>query len=97
MMTLAETTKMMCSDNYKERFKAEYAQTKIRYEKLKAFNNLIEASRMRINGYPVAVPEPRHDCPEDLLRQQQLVMGELLHILELRAVIENVDLDTIGV
>ena len=33
-MNLNDTVKMMNSANYKERFKAEYWQTKIRYEKL---------------------------------------------------------------
>ena len=38
MKELKETTKLMTSTDYKERFVAEYWQTKIRYEKLKAFN-----------------------------------------------------------
>lgn len=33
-MELQETIEMMNSDDYKERFKAEYHQTKIRYDKL---------------------------------------------------------------
>ena len=38
-MELKDTVEMMNSTDYKERFKAEYHQTKIRYERLKAFNN----------------------------------------------------------
>ena len=38
------------------------------------------------------VTEPKHDCPEDLLREQQRVMGEYLHLLEVRAVIEGIEL-----
>lgn len=34
-MELKETDWMMCSANYKERFKAEYYQIVIRYTKLK--------------------------------------------------------------
>ena len=34
-MELKETIELMCSENYKERFVAEYHQVKIRYEKLK--------------------------------------------------------------
>lgn len=34
MMELKDTVEMMNSSDYKERFKAEYYQTKIRYEKL---------------------------------------------------------------
>lgn len=44
-MELKNTVELMNSEDYKERFKAEYYQTKIRYEKLKAFNNKIEASK----------------------------------------------------
>ena len=33
-MTLEQTAKLMSSDNYKDRFRAEYYQTKIRYNKL---------------------------------------------------------------
>lgn len=36
-MELKDTVKGMLSENYKERFVAEYQQTKIRYKKLKYF------------------------------------------------------------
>lgn len=92
---------MMNSADYKERFKAEYDQTKIRYEKLKAFNTKIEAAQATNECYPQPygqtqkpkVGMPPHDCPEYLLREQQRVMGEYLHILEVRAVIEGVELN----
>lgn len=84
---------MMNSDNYKERFKAEYEQTKIRYEKLKAFNTKIEAAQATELSTIKKVEMPKHDCPEYLLREQQRVMGEYLHILEVRAVIEGVELN----
>ena len=32
--TLSDTIDLMCSNDYKDRFKAEYYQTKIRYDKL---------------------------------------------------------------
>ena len=35
-MEFKDTVDMMLSDDYKERFKAEYYQTKERYERLKA-------------------------------------------------------------
>ena len=85
-MELKDTVEKMNSSYYKERFIAEYQQTKIRYEKLKAFNTKIEASKIS------KVEEPKHDCPDELLRHQQSVMGEYLHVLELRAVIEGIDL-----
>lgn len=93
MPELKDTAKMMCSGDYKERFKAEYLQTKYRYEKLKKFNDTIEAAeRTRYHHNIESVPEPAHDCPIELLRQQQHAMGEYLHTLELRAIIENIEL-----
>lgn len=91
---LADTVSGMTSADYKERFKAEYHQTKIRYEKLKAFNNRIEAA-FETNYRKNAVKMPVFDCPQDMLKNQQKVMGEYLHILEVRAVIEGVDLTSI--
>lgn len=91
METLKDTVGLMNSNDYKERFKAEYYQTKIRYEKLKTFVTRIqaaEATKYQVNS----VKEPVHDCPYELLRDQQRIMGEYLHILELRAVIENIEL-----
>jgi hypothetical protein len=90
-MELKDTIAMMTSEDYKERFKAEYYQTKTRYEKLKAFNNKIEAARC--TQYQVnQLPMPKHDCPDEMLREQQNVMEHYLQILEVRAVIEGVEL-----
>lgn len=91
---LEDTAVGMTSPDYKERFKAEYIQTKIRYERLKAFNTKIEAAFRTECERPEVkkAPMPPHDCPHDLLREQQEVMGQYLHILEVRAVIEGVDL-----
>lgn len=98
-MELRDTVEMMNSGDYKERFKAEYHQTKIRYERLKNFNTKIEAAHRATScGYPVVNPperkiqEPKHDCPFDLLREQQHTMGQYLHLLELRAEIEHIEL-----
>lgn len=85
------TIELMRSTDYKDRFRAEYMQTKIRYEKLKAFNTRIEVAE-RTMYEKAKVVEPEHDCPADMLREQQALMGEYLHILELRAVIEGIDL-----
>jgi len=89
MIELKDTIPQMTSSNYKERFYAEYWQTKIRYEKLKDFCNKIEVGRVWNSG----LDEPVHDCPFEMLRDQQRMMGEYLHILELRALIEKIDLD----
>ena len=95
-MKLKDTIEMMQSEDYKERFKAEYLQTKIRYEKLKKFNTKIEAAEQarfcppNREGRTMAVPN--YDCPAEMLRHQQGIMGEYLHVLELRAEIEGIEL-----
>ena len=85
-MELKETVELMNSEDYKERFVAEYHQVKIRYEKLKNFCNKIEVEKML--GKEVT----KHDCPLELLREQQKYMGLYLSVLEKRALIENVEL-----
>lgn len=72
---------------YKERFREEYLQLRCRYEKLKTYNTRIEAA-----GYTSEIEMPPHDSPADILLRQQRVMGEYLHLLELRAVFENIEL-----
>ena len=91
-MELKDTIKLMESENYKDRFKAEYYQTKIRYEKLKKFNNKIEAYGKLPYLSKNTLDEPKHDCPSEILRTQQSAMGEYLHILEVRAEIEKIEL-----
>lgn len=83
-MELKETVELMNSEDYKDRFIAEYHQVKIRYEKLKNFCNKIEVETML--GKEVT----KHDCPLELLREQQKYMGLYLSILEKRALIENI-------
>ena len=85
-MELRETVELMNSVDYKDRFIAEYRQVKIRYEKLKNFCNKIEVETML--GKEVT----KHDCPLELLREQQKYMGLYLSVLEKRALIENVEL-----
>lgn len=88
----ADTVAGMISPDYKERFKAEYHQTKIRYEKLKRFNNTIEAAERAMFIKGKVIEPPKHDCPSDILREQQRVMEQYLHVLEVRAVIEGIEL-----
>lgn len=85
-MELKETVELMNSKDYKERFVTEYRQVKIRYEKLKNFCNKIEVETM------LGKEETKHDCPLELLRQQQAYMRAYLSVLEKRALIENVAL-----
>lgn len=86
MVELKDTVNKMISANYKDRFIAEYMQTKIRYDKLKYFIYEIETAKER------GVEEPKHDCSIDLLKEQQSAMGYYLRVLEKRAMIEKVSL-----
>lgn len=84
-----DTVRFMLSADYKDRFVAEYRQTKIRYEKLKAYCNRIEMAMM----HPSKVEMPPHDCDLELLRQQQHYMGCYLGTMEKRAIVEGICLD----
>lgn len=81
-MELKDTIEMMQSVDYKERFKAEYYQTKTRYERL--HDVLVKADAGTLTFVP--------DCPLELLRKQKAAMGEYLYCLEVRAQIEGVEL-----
>jgi len=81
-MELKDTIEMMQSADYKERFKAEYLQTKIRYTKL--HNMLVKADASALDFTPT--------CSLDLLRKQKEAMGRYLYSLEVRAVVENIQL-----
>lgn len=91
-MDLQDTVELMLSSHYKDRFIAEYLQTKERHERLKTFLNKIEAAELTKHQLN-AVEEPAHDCSIDLLHRQLKFMEEYLHILEIRAIIENTPLD----
>ena len=82
-MELEDTTELMKSSNYKERFKAEYLQTKIRYDKLHKMIVKYEANALDF--------EP--SCPLELLKKQASFMGQYLYMLEVRAEIEKVNLE----
>ena len=91
-MELNETVRLMRSNDYKERFVAEYWQLKIRTEKLQAFLNKIEAIELAPVRGNIILEEPAHDCPTHLLMDQLRTMKNYLHILEVRAEIECIDL-----
>lgn len=74
---------------WKERLKAEYAQTKERYEKLKAYNNKQEVIAYLLKD---VAEEPEEIYSRVLLKKQQTAMGEYLHILELRAELHHIEL-----
>lgn len=89
-MELKDTVNNMTSDDYKERFIAEYCQAKIRYNKLKKFVGKIKYAKY------ADVEEPKHDCPLDILEKQLIAMGLYIAILEVRAErYENIELPKI--
>ena len=77
-------------NNWQERMKEEYVQLRGRYEKLKAHNNRIEVKRYLGS----CTEKVEDDYRFRLMREQQTVMGEYLHLLELRAELEGIDLNT---
>lgn len=76
--TLKDTCEMMCSDDYKERFRAEYVQLVIRYDKLKAM--LDKWDEGKLNFAPT--------CPRYMYDIQRRAMEDYITILEARAEME---------
>ncbi len=87
-MELKDTVEMMNSSDYKERFKAEYYQTKIRYDKLEKFVNKIKACQY----FETEDRMPAHDCPVGMLIEQLDNMRYYLNLLQQRAFIESIEL-----
>lgn len=81
-MPLKNTVDLMLSDNYKDRFRAEYYQTKERYQRL----------HLMIIKYEAGTLDFQPDCPLELLKRQAKAMGEYLYVLEMRAQLEKIDL-----
>lgn len=81
-MKLKDTIEMMNSEDYKERFKAEYYQAKIRYDKLDAMTVKYEAGTLNF--------EP--SCPLEVLKEQKKYMGNYIRMLKIRAEIEKIKL-----
>lgn len=80
-MKLSETVEMMNSNDYKERFKAEYYQLKERYERLNTFNNRIEVAERMLYVHGKDIEMPKHDCTLELLQRQQCIMGNIYMFL----------------
>ena len=81
-MQLKDTINLMQSDDYKERFKAEYYQLEIRLDKLTSM--LEKWDKGELNFTPT--------CPRELYNQQVCGMVEYLNVLRTRAEIEGVQL-----
>lgn len=83
MEELKETVELMLSNDYKERFKAEYYQLKIRLDRLD--NMLSEMENDELNFTPT--------CPYELLQNQLKAMLLYEIFLKERAKIEKIDLE----
>lgn len=81
-MELKDTIELMTSADYKKRFRAEYEQTRIRYEKL---GEMLRKYRQGQLDFKPA-------CPYNLLKEQHEIMAKYLIVLEVRAGIEEIDL-----
>lgn len=73
------------SENYKDRFVAEYLQLKDRYNKLHKMLVKWEAKTLHF--------EP--SCPFEVLEKQASLMGQYLKQLEIRAEIEEIELEEV--
>lgn len=83
--TLKDTCDMMTSDDYKERFRAEYMQVVIRYGKLKTMLDNWDSGDL--NFTPT--------CPRSTYNMQIRAMADYIAVLEARAVMEGVDLQEV--
>ena len=83
MTTLQETSILMCSTDYKERFKAEYMQLVIRYRGLKTMLEKWDKGVLTFNP----------TCPRSTYNMQIVAMTDYIAVLEARAVMEGVNLD----
>lgn len=84
-MKLVDTVEMMNSADYKERFKAEYAQLVIRYNGL----------RSMLEKWDNGTLEFEPTCPRSTYNLQIKAMTDYVAVLEARAVMENVDLESV--
>ena len=81
-MQLKDTVPMMNSEDFKERFKAEYYQLLIRLDGLTSM--LIDWENNMLDFVP--------KCSKETLENQVLFMQGYIGILRLRAEIEGIDL-----
>lgn len=82
MKELRETATMMCSADYKERFRAEYYQLETRYKKLKAMVEKWDKGELSFTP----------TCPRSTYNLQLRAMADYKAVLEMRAKIEGVEI-----
>lgn len=84
-LELLDTVEMMCSTDYKDRFRAEYMQLKIRHDKLRAITNKWDHGGIEELGFTPT-------CPREIYEYQLKHMRDYMDVLEYRAKLEGVDL-----
>ena len=82
MIELKDTVDMMNSDDYKERFKAEYYQLTTRYNKLTAMLEKWDSGTLAFNP----------TCNRGIYNFQVKAMADYIACLETRAMIEGIEL-----
>lgn len=85
MIELKDTVPMMISDDYKERFVAEYSQLSIRYKKLYVVLEKYAADKLDF----------KPTCPIEILYEQLDHMEAYLSVLETRAKYEDIELPAV--
>ena len=81
-MELNETNDLMKSADYKDRFKAEYFQLKIRFDKLSAMYTKMKDGTLEFTP----------TCPIEIYTKQLDAMAQYIDILEKRAELEGINL-----
>ncbi len=81
-MGLIDTIELMSSEDYKDRFRAEYYQLVIRFDKLRAM--LEKWDKGELGFTPT--------CPRGVYNLQIRAMADYIAVLEARAAIEHIKL-----
>lgn len=81
-MELKDTIQQMLSEDYRDRFKAEYYQVKIRYDKLVDMLDRWDKGQLLFSP----------TCPRELLWRQVTVMEDYMDLLIGRSIAEGIDL-----
>lgn len=81
-MELKDTIELMKSTDYKDRFKAEYFQVKIRYDKLNVIYRKMRDGTLEFTP----------TCPKKLYIRQLAAIAQYIDVLQQRAELEGINL-----
>lgn len=81
-MELKDTISLMTSEDYKNRFKAEYIQNVVRYKKLKSMLDKWDNGKLDFSP----------TCPRSAYNIQVKAMTDYIAVLEAIAVMEGIEL-----